>query len=581
MEKQKLNLFRFVLPVLPVYIAVVFINLLFVGLDMLSPQISKSIVDDVLKNNNMEILPYLLGGILAIGVLRALLGYFRELSCDYAGSKIACNIRKDFFKRIQSLSANFFDRNNSGELMARVKDDVGNIWGLFTYIGMLLCEVVIHVILILVSMFRMNWKLAIIPAVSMFICAFVALIMEKHLGPLWGQIGEENQLLNNTAQENLNGVRTVKSFVREEFEINKFRERNFKYRSLNYKTSQVFVKYHPVLQVFRYLVPVAILLAGGIMYIRNPNEFTLGDLTAFIQYSMNIVWPMEMLGWLTSGLAQAGASIKRINKIYSETPQITEKDDAVSVSVKGDISYDHVSFSSENGKPVLSDVSFNIKAGQTLGIMGATGSGKTTIINLLKRMYDVTDGSILLDGINIKDMKLSELRRSISVVMQDVFLFSETINGNVRLGDKKTLSDSLVSCAMKDSVSDEFVSKLDEKEETVIGERGVGLSGGQKQRLTMARAMSRNAPVLVFDDSTSALDAETEKKIQNTLKTLNGMTKIIIAHRISSVKNADLIIVLDKGRIAESGTHDELLKKNGLYAETYATQYGSVLEESE
>ena len=254
-------------------------------------------------------------------------------------------------------------------------------------------------------------------------------------------------------------------------------------------------------------------------------------------------------------------------------------------------------------------MTFDIKEGQTLGIMGSTGSGKTTIINLLKRMYDVSEGAVLVDGKNIKDMKLDTLRKNISVVMQDVFLFSETISGNVKLGEKETLEEEPFRQAMEDSVSEEFVSKLDDRYETVIGERGVGLSGGQKQRLTMARAMSRNAPVLVFDDSTSALDAETEKKIQHTLNEMKGMTKIIIAHRISSVKNADKIIVLDKGRIketlpdttrviiaqrvgtimdadqiivldkgriAEAGTHEELLKLKGLYAETYETQYGGL-----
>ena len=576
MEHTRLNLFRFVKPVLPVYISVVIINIVFVGLDMLSPQISRLLVDEVIIGKNEEHLMILLAGMMAIGVLRAILGYTREYSCDWAGSKIGCDIRKDFFKKLQGLSANFFDKNNSGELMARVRDDVGSIWGLFTYIGMLLCEIAVHITFILYSMFRMNWKLSIIPAVSMAICACVALLMEKHLGPLWGQIGEANQILNNTAQENLNGVRTVKSFVRENFEIQKFSEKNQTYCSLNYQTSRIFVRYHPILQVFRYLVPIAILCAGGIMCMNDPEGFTLGELTAFVQYSMNIVWPMEMLGWLTSGFAQAKASIKRIDKIYSELPDITEKENAIDEKIKGDITYDHVSFTTESGTPILSDVSFEIKAGQTLGIMGATGSGKTTIVNLLKRMYDVTGGSILIDGKNIKDIGIGTLRRNIAVVMQDVFLFSETINGNIRLGDKETLEDEPVQKAMEDSVSEEFVSKLDEKGETVIGERGVGLSGGQKQRLTMARAMSRNTPILVFDDSTSALDAETEKRIQKTLNELKGMTKIIIAHRISSVKNADKIIVLDKGLIAEEGTHEELLANNGLYAETYETQYGGM-----
>ena len=485
------------------------------------------------------------------------------------------NVRKDFFTKIQTLSANFFDKMNSGELMSRLFDDGSNIWGLFTYIGMLLTEVLVHVTFIMFCMFRMNWRLAIIPSVSMVICAVIALTMEKHLGPVFEAIGQETQVLNNTAQENLNAVRTVKSFVREPFEIKKFSIHNAKYYSLNYKISRIFVRYHPLLVMFKCLVPIVIVITGG-MFVMKDN-LTLGELTAFVQYSMNIVWPMEMLGWLTSGFSQGKASIKRIDKIYNEIPQIVEKADALDrkcAEIKGSISYNHVCFNSETGTPILKDVSFSIDAGQTLGIMGATGSGKTTLVNLLKRMYDVSSGSITIDGIDIRDMSLKQLRRAVSIVMQDVFLFSETINGNVKLGEKDSLLEEAVKKAMEDSASNEFVSKMEDGEETVVGERGVGLSGGQKQRLTMARAMSRNAPIIVFDDSTSALDAETEKKIQHTLNEMTGMTKIIIAHRISSVKKADKIIVLEDGHIAEEGTHEELLARRGLYYETYVTQYG-------
>lgn len=572
----KLHLFRFVKQVMPVYVSVVFINIIFVSLDMISPQISRLLVDEVIIGNNYTHLNVLLLGILLIGVARAVLGYTREFSCDWGGSKIGCEIRKDFFQKLQGLSANFFDRNNPGELMARVKDDVGNIWGLFTYIGMLLCEVAVHITFVLFCMFRMNWKLSLIPALSMVVCFFIALTMEKKLGPLWGQIGEENQLLNNTAQENLNGVRTVKSFGKEDFEIQKFTERNEKFFSLNFETSKVFVRYHPVLQIFKYLIPIAVLLTGGLLTIRD--KLTPGELTAFVQYSMNVVWPIEMFGWLTSGFSQAKASIKRIDKIYSEVPAITDSENAkdfAETEIKGNVKFDKVFFASENGTEILKDISFELGNGQTLGIMGDTGSGKTTIINLLTRMYDVTGGSITLDGRDIRNIPVSTLRKNIAVVMQDVFLFSESIDGNIRLGQKGVLSDEAVAKAMADSCSREFVTKLEHGQETVIGERGVGLSGGQKQRLTMARAMSRGTPVLVFDDSTSALDAETEKQIQKTLDGMKGMTKIIIAHRISSVKNADKIIVLENGKIAESGTHEQLLAEDGLYAETFRTQYGN------
>ena len=309
---------------------------------------------------------------------------------------------------------------------------------------------------------------------------------------------------------------------------------------------------------------------------------SVGELMAFIQYVGGMIWPMEMLGWLTNGLSSAKASVKRLNKIYEETPQITDqsqlKDEEIPEAlfspfdISGDISFEHVSYAAGDRK-ILDDVSFDIKAGQTLGIMGATGSGKTTLINLLKRMYDVTDGSIKLDGIDIRELPLPALRRSISCVMQDIFLFSDTIEGNIRLGEREKITMAQVRSALNQSHSAEFVDKMADKEQTVIGERGLGLSGGQKQRITIARALARKTPVLVLDDSTSALDTETEQEIQGVLADLKGMTKIIIAHRISAVRKADKIIVLDKGKLVECGTHEELMKLGGLYKETYDSQY--------
>ena len=299
------------------------------------------------------------------------------------------------------------------------------------------------------------------------------------------------------------------------------------------------------------------------------------------------MWPIEMIGWLANGISRAKASVKRINNIYEQLPQIrdesllaadgqTEEEIADALfttdDISGEIEFDHVTYK-VGERTILDDVSFKIGAGQTLGIMGATGSGKTTIINLLKRMYDVTSGSIKIDGVDIRELPLGVLRRAVSCVMQDIFLFSDTIEGNIRLGERETMTVPQVRSALEKSHSAEFVDKMEEKENTVIGERGVGLSGGQKQRITIARALARKTPVLVLDDSTSALDTETEQDIQKVLADLHGMTKLIIAHRISAVRKADKIIVLEKGKIAEEGTHDELLRKGGLYKETYDSQY--------
>ncbi len=557
-------------------------------LDMTSPVIVQHIVDDVLVAGNIEPLKFLLLGILGIGVGRFIFQYAKEFICDFCGSKIACEIRINLFEKLQSLSANFFDKINSGELMSRVKDDVDSIWNVTAFMGILIAEVILRVISTMYFMLRINVFLTIIPCIAMIVTAYIAIKMERKLDTLYEQAAQENSELNNTAAENLAGVRTVKAFAREGFEINKFHKHNQKYYELNIDLSRVFVKYNPKIQIITKLLSVITLLIGGIFVIKgNPltggDKITVGQLMAFLQYVGNIIWPLEMLGWLTNGLSSARASISRLNKIYAEMPDIKDAqtlgtDEEISNSlftahdIAGNISFEHVTYKAGERK-ILDDVSFEIKAGQTLGIMGATGSGKSTIINLLKRMYDVTDGCIKIDGIDIREIPLNALRSSIATVMQDVFLFSDTIEDNVRLGAKESITTEEVRIALQKSHSMEFVSKMENKEQTVIGERGVGLSGGQKQRITIARALARKTPVLVLDDSTSALDTETEKDIQQVLSELTGMTKIIIAHRISAVRKADKIIVLENGKIAEEGTHEELLGKNGLYKETYDSQY--------
>ena len=581
--ENKLNLAKYFKRYATLYLIAVFSMAFSTWLDMIAPIIVQHIVDDVLVAHNMDLLKGLLLGILGIGLGRCVFQYTKEFICDWCGSKIASEVRINLFQKIQSLSANFFDGINSGELMSRVKDDVDRIWDVAAFMGILIAEVVLRAVITTFYMFNLNWKLAIIPTLFMFVAGFIAIRMEKKLDDVFGAIAQENSELNNTAAENLAGVRTVKAFAREDFEIKKFHKHNQKYYELNITQSKIFVHYNPMVQAITRLLPAVMLILGGLFVIKE--EMTVGQLIAFIQYVGNIVWPMEMLGWLTNGLSSAKASIKRLNKIYEQTPQINDEsalasqnaDEQINTALfnqfdlNGAISFENVTYEA-GGRKILDDVSFDIKAGQTLGIMGATGSGKTTIINLLKRMYDVTGGSIKLDGIDIRNLPLNTLRRSIACVMQDVFLFSDTIEGNIRLGEKETMSKPTVMQALEKAQALGFVNEMKDAENTVIGERGVGLSGGQKQRITIARALARNTPVLVLDDSTSALDTETEQDIQQVLEGLHGMTKIIIGHRISSVRKADKIIVLDGGHIVEEGTHEELLAKGGLYKETYDSQ---------
>lgn len=308
---------------------------------------------------------------------------------------------------------------------------------------------------------------------------------------------------------------------------------------------------------------------------------TPGDLGAFLEYANNVIWPMECVGWLSNDIASAVASWKKMKKISSDEAKITESKQAEALpQVNGEICFDHVGFELD-GHEILRDIDFRLRPGQTLGIMGMTGSGKTTIVNLMQRFYDVSEGRILLDGKDIRELPISQLRSSVAAVMQDVFLFSDTVKENVKTGRRECTTSETVEWASERAGASRFINHLGERYDTVIGERGVGLSGGQKQRISIARAIAKKAPVLILDDATSALDMETERLIQHNLKEADASTKIIVAHRISAVRYADEIIILENNTIAERGTHEELMKKKGRYYQTWCVQYSDDGREEE
>ena len=550
-----------------------------IGLDMVYPFITRSLIDDVIVGGNTRILMKLLFGLLGIGFGRAVFQFVKEFTFDYTSMSIGSKIRIGLFKHVQKLSIRFFDKNNTGELMARVKDDVDNIWNALGYVGMLAIECIIHTICVLVCMVSISPVLTIIPIVIMPIVAYTAVVLEKKIGKVYDDLSEENAALTTVVQENLTGVRVVKAFAREDYEIEKFRKHNKNYYDLSMKQSKISLKYNPNISFLTRLLLLLVVLVGGGFVIMD--KISLGDLGAFTEYANNIIWPMEMIGWLSADMASGLASAKKIRKIWNEVPEIADKEDAKDLGrAKGEVEFDNVSFNI-NDTQVLNNVSFKVPAGKTLGIMGVTGSGKTSIINLIERFYDATDGKVMLDGNDVKDITTQSLRANISVVMQDVFLFSDSIKENISIGRRDNITDELIESSAQSARAAGFIGKLSDKYETVVGERGVGLSGGQKQRISIARAIAKQAPVLILDDSTSALDMETEYEIQKELEAMKNTTKIIIAHRISAVKQADEIIVLEGGSIAERGTHDELMAKKGIYYDTYNAQYSAsvVLEE--
>ena len=394
-------------------------------LDMMYPVITKSIIDDVIIKGKIELLGGLLTMIVVIGAGRSLGGYLKEFTFDVVSAKIGAKLRKDLFAHIEGLSMEYFDDTNTGELMARVKDDVDAVWNALGYVGMLMIEVVVHISMVLYCMFSLNWKLAFLPFGVMVLMGAVAIIMEQKLDKIFEAISEENARLTTIAEENLAGVRTVKAFAREKFEVQKFLSHNQQYYTLNMQQAKTLVRFYPVFQFTGKLLPVVMVIIGGFQVIQG--EMTLGSLVAFSEYCRNIVWPMEMLGWLTNDLSSAVASCKKINKIYKQKPGILEQENPVVLEqVEGRVSFEGVSFFRGNQK-ILEDISFTLEPGKTLGVMGATGAGKTSLVNLLMRFFDVGSGSVKLDGVDVRELSLQQLRSSIGTVMQDVFLFSDTI----------------------------------------------------------------------------------------------------------------------------------------------------------
>lgn len=554
------------------YLIILVCMLLAIGLDMLYPMITKEIVNKVFTSGDLTLLPKLLAAIVLIGIGRSVFGYFKEFTADKAGVTIGTKMREELFTHIQGLSMDYFGKTNTGELMARVKDDVDHIMFALGFVGMLVVQVVIHVVSVLYCMFHLNWKLTFIPLAFMVLCGTVAIVMERKLDKIYEDISEENAELTTVAEENLAGVRTVKAFAREKYEIAKFLSHNKRYYELNMSQAKALVRYYPIFSFVGILLPVVMTVLGG--YLVMKGEMDIGSLVAYVEYSRNCTWPMEMLGWLTNDVSAAVASRKKIRKIFEHTSSIKEAEQPIVLDkVNGEITFSDVDFAIE-GNGILRDVSFVIPAGKTLGIMGATGSGKSSIINLMQRFYDVQSGSVRLDGVDVRELTIKQLRENIAVVMQDVFLFSDTIEENIKMGRRDTMPMEEIKAAAASAQASGFIEDMDQQYETVVGERGVGLSGGQKQRISIARALSKNCPILVMDDSTSALDMETEHEIQKMLNEMNATTQVIIAHRISAVRHADEIIYLEDGRIAERGTHEQLLEKKGLYYNTYMAQYG-------
>ncbi|MDT8715730.1 ABC transporter ATP-binding protein [Clostridium sp. 19966] len=548
-----------------------FAMLLSIVADLINPYLQKIVVDDIITAGKVNLLLGVALALIGITAFRAIMGYTKEYLFDVLSAKINIDIKQDLFDHIQKLSFSYFDSMNTGELMSRINEDVEIIWRTISFGLRLFVENIIYFVISSFIMFYLDWRLALACIVIMIPIAYIAIKFEKRIDDSYGKISDQAVVINTTAQENVAGVRLVKAFAREKYEIKKFLGMNNKNYELNMEQSEIMGSHLPKIEFLTNVSLVIMIVLGGIEIING--RMTVGTLLAFSSYLNNLIWPMRNLGWLTNLLAQNSASSKRIFAIMDKEPEIHSKLTAKKPqSFKGHIVFNNVTFK-YNEEVVLENIDLDIKPGSTTAIMGTTGSGKSSIINLIGRYYDVLAGNISIDGIDVKDFDLNALRSNMAIVPQDTFLFSDSIKENIQMGNRAASMEQITK-ACESACAMEFINDLEDGFETLIGERGIGLSGGQKQRLSIARALVRDAGILILDDATSALDMETEYELLNNLKNIEkARTTFIIAHRISAVKNADLIVYVENGRIVEKGTHDELLALKGKYYEIYCDQF--------
>ncbi|WP_150541083.1 ABC transporter ATP-binding protein [Clostridium perfringens] len=540
------------------------------GIDSFFPYLQKIFVDDILLGSDKSKLGLFFGVFLGLSLLRGILGYIKEFLFDKFSLNVSKEIRMDLFKKIQSFEFSFFDSTNTGELMSRIGEDVDIVWETISYGLRLLIEGIILFIISVTIMMSMSPSLTIICLVILLPVGVLAILVNKKFHRNYSKISDKVADINLMAQQDIAGIRLVKAFAREKYETEKFLKVNKDYYDLNITQARILSNFLPVIDLLTNLTPVAMIIYGGYLVIKG--NITMGTLLAFSSYILNLSFCVKNIGGLVNMMSQNRASMDKIFNILKRKPQITSMENSYNPDkVKGEIEFKNVSFR-YNEEEVLKKINLKIPAGSTVAIMGETGCGKSSILSLIGRHYDVSSGEVLIDGVNVKKWNLDSLRENMAVVFQDTFLFSDSIKDNIDFGGNKS-EDEIIEAA-KDSCAYDFIKEMPEGFETEVGERGLGLSGGQKQRLAIARALVRKTPILILDDATSALDMETEFNVlKNLSKKQDKATTFIIAHRISGVKDADIILFMKDGEIVEMGDHESLLKKKGYYYSVYCHQF--------
>ncbi|RIW29499.1 ABC transporter ATP-binding protein [Bacillus salacetis] len=543
------------------------------GITVVYPVILQKTIDDVILQREFGWVPYLAFGFILIMAVKGVATFIHQYNGDMFGITSVYRLRNELYEKLQYLPFRYYDNAKTGDLMSRLTADV-EAFRFFLSFG--ISELIRFFLLVTISFGVMFYYSPSLTFVTLSTLPFLAVSVykfDKAVHPAFRGIRKSFGKLNTNVQENISGINTVKSLSREDFQINKFNTSNADYKDKYLLTSDVWAKYFPLMEFLGNVSVVLLLSYGG--YLVMDNSLSPGELVAFYSLLWYIIWPIMNLGFTINQFSQSKASGERLLEILEAEEDITEKEDAVKVDrMKGDVEFKNVTLKyTEDDEAALEGITFKAEPGKVIGLIGGTGSGKTSITNLITRFYEPSSGEVLIDGKPVQDYAIKSLRKNIGFVLQESFLFSSTIKTNISYGRPDATMEEIIDAAKRAQAHD-FIEELEDGYDTKLGERGLGLSGGQKQRIAIARAICTDPSILILDDATSAVDMETEFKIQKGFKeVMADRTTFIIAHRISSLKHADEILVLENGKIVERGVHDFLLKNNGPYQRIYDIQY--------
>ena len=567
-----LRVLMYVRPYIPRLAAALLCIVLAAGGNLAVPWIIKDVIDEVLTNKDMVMLNIIAVGILIIFFLRGIFFFGQTYLMSYVGQRVIIDIREAVYRHLQRLSLSYFDKRQTGAIMSTVTNDVSALQAALVESVVEMVTETIILIGSLLSMFFLHWKLSLLTLFTMPLILQAINTFGRKLRKAGRVLQERTADITAVLQETIAGIRVIKSFAREEHEISRFTQENFYNFRAQMKTSQLMAALTPIIEFFAAIGVVVIIWYGGMEVIEG--TITSGALIAFLIYVVNLANPVKRISRVYGNIQRALAAAERVFEVLDTKSDIQEQPDAIALpTVQGHVAMNNVTFSYTPGHNALDNVSLEVNPGQMIAIVGPSGAGKTTIANLLPRFYDPQAGSILVDGHDIRTITLQSLREQIGIVPQETILFNGTVYDNILYG-RLDASEAEVIAAAQAANAHEFIEKLPDQYNTSIGERGATLSGGQRQRIAIARAILKNPRILILDEATSALDTESEKLVQQALdKLMVGRTSFVIAHRLSTVQRADLIVVLAKGAIVEQGTHSELLAKGGLYRKLHQVQF--------